>query len=220
MQDHVIIVAAGVGSRMNNALPKQFMPLAGKPVLQYSIEKFYRYNPQLNIVVVIHPEYIPFWNSQPRDIPHLVVEGGATRFESVLHGLASIAESNGIVGIHDAARPLVSLKTIETCYHGARAHGNAIPVIEHFDSLRKLDTTGSIPVDRAQYRIVQTPQCFELSTLREAYRQPYSPVFTDDASVWEAAGETLNLVPGNRENFKLTVPEDLRLAEALLLAYQ
>ncbi|MBL7941343.1 MAG: 2-C-methyl-D-erythritol 4-phosphate cytidylyltransferase [Flavobacteriales bacterium] len=220
MHDHVIIVAAGAGSRMHNALPKQFLPLAGKLVLQYSIEKFHRYNPQINIVVVVHPEYIDFWKSQYNEIPHEVLEGGTTRFESVRNGLACISDETGIVGIHDAARPLVSLKTIESCYHTARAHGTAIPVIEHADSLRKLEGNASVHVDRSVYRMVQTPQCFEISLLRRAYTQPGSEAFTDDASVVEAMGETLCLVPGNRENFKLTVPEDLRLAEALLLAYQ
>ncbi|MDZ4822463.1 MAG: 2-C-methyl-D-erythritol 4-phosphate cytidylyltransferase [Flavobacteriales bacterium] len=220
MQDHIIIVAGGIGSRMNNAVPKQFIQLAGKPIVVYTIEKFHRFNPKINIILVLHPEYLDFWAGLGRtflfNIPHSVITGGEERFHSVRNAVMSIKDETGIVGIHDAVRPFVSMKTLETCYATARAHCNAVPVITMDESLRRVEKDSSEPVDRNVFRIVQTPQCFELSLLRKAYQQEYQSGFTDDASVVESLGEQLRLVHGNRENFKITHPEDLRMAEALL----
>lgn len=201
---------------MESSLPKQFQLLAGKPVLEHAIAAFRRYNPEINVVVVVPAAYEDYWKAYPTEFAHRVVTGGASRFESVRNGLAAIAGDQGIVGVHDAARPLVSRATIETCYRTAAAAGNAVPVLAHADSLRRLEGTGSMPVDRAAYRMVQTPQCFSLPLLRRAYTAPESAGFTDDATVVEAAGEKLHLVAGNRENIKLTVPADMKLAEALL----
>jgi 2-C-methyl-D-erythritol 4-phosphate cytidylyltransferase len=170
----------------------------------------------MNIVVVINEEYIQFWTDLAATftlkIPHRVVAGGDERFYSVKKGLDAIGEKNGIVGIHDAVRPLVSLKTIESCFTLACTKGNAIPVVEINDTVRNLKGEW---IDRTQLRIVQTPQCFELSTLRVAYQQAYRSSFTDDASVLQEMGEHLNFVEGNRENFKITTAEDLRIAETL-----
>lgn len=221
MKDHVIIVAAGKGSRMQSALPKQFMELAGKPILLHTLEKFHKFNPNLRIIVVMHPDFIPFWTDLARTlnvvIPHQVVAGGEERFHSVRNGLFSISDNDGIVGIHDAVRPLVSLKTLELAYAKAREHCSAIPVLPLSDSLREIKNDKSHIVDRAQFRLVQTPQCFEISELKTAFELDYRHSFTDDASVWEASGREVYLFEGNRENFKITTPEDLHLAEALLL---
>lgn len=220
MKDYVIIVAAGSGSRMKAALPKQFLELNGKTILQHTIEKFHQYDPLLGIIVVLNAEYVQFWKDLIRTIsfvvPHDIVHGGAERFYSVKNAVDFIREENGIVGIHDAVRPLVSMRTIDACYNTARNKSNAVPVIRISDSIRMLNESGSAIADRNQYRIVQTPQCFEISLLRKAFDQQFEPSFTDDASVVESFGEKINLVEGNRENLKITTMEDLRMAEVLL----
>lgn len=219
MRDHAIIVAAGKGSRMNSPLPKQFIEVAGKPILAHTLEKFNAFNPKLNLLVVLHPDYVSVWedlrNAFQINIAHTVVKGGEQRFHSVRNALLSIEDESGIVAIHDAVRPFVGFKTLETCFAAARTHCNAIPALTVDDSLRVVNNKQSSSVDRTAYRIVQTPQCFELSLIRRAYSQPYSNLFTDDASVLESLGEPIHLVHGNRENFKITYPEDLRLAEVL-----
>jgi len=220
MKDYVIIVAAGSGSRMMTATPKQFLQINGKTILQHTIEKFHKYDPHLEILVVLNSEYVQFWKDLALtfhvDVPHKIVEGGSERFYSVKNAVDSIEEENGIVGIHDAVRPLVSMRTIEQCYNAARTRSAAVPVIAVTDSLRIVSDGVSTITDRTKYRIVQTPQCFELSLLKKAFQQSFDERFTDDASVVEALGEKIHLIEGNRENIKITSPEDLRMAEALL----
>ncbi len=221
MKEYAIIVAAGSGARMKTALPKQFLELAGKPILVHTIEKFHRYNPQMELLLVLNEEYIQFWEDLKRTInftiPHTIVAGGNERFYSVKNALELIKDDTGIVGIHDAVRPLVSLKTLEAAYNTARERSTAIPVIAIHDSIREVDNKGNNhAVDRQSLRVIQTPQCFELETLRNAYNQNYHPSFTDDASVVEASGVKIHLVEGNRANIKITTPEDLRMAESLL----
>jgi 2-C-methyl-D-erythritol 4-phosphate cytidylyltransferase len=220
MKDYVIIVAAGSGTRMKSAQPKQFLELSGKPILVHTIEKFHRFDPFMEIIVVLNIEYVQFWQDLSRtlglSVPHRIVAGGSERFYSVKNAIESITEENGIVGIHDAVRPLVSLRTIESCYHVARSRSTAVPVIPVADSIRIVEGGNSTPADRNKFRIIQTPQCFELSILRKAYQQEYHPAFTDDASVVEASGEMIHLVEGNRENIKITTTDDLRMAEALI----
>lgn len=221
MKEYAIIVAAGSGARMKTALPKQFLELAGKPILVHTIEKFHRYNPQMELLLVLNEEYIQFWEDLKRTInftiPHTIVAGGNERFYSVKNALELIKDDTGIIGIHDAVRPLVSLKTLEAAYNTARERSAAIPVIAIHDSIREVDNKGNNhAVDRQSLRVIQTPQCFELETLRNAYNQNYHPSFTDDASVVEASGVKIHLVEGNRANIKITTPEDLRMAESLL----
>jgi 2-C-methyl-D-erythritol 4-phosphate cytidylyltransferase len=207
---------------MQSVLPKQFLELAGKPILLHTLEKFFGFNPEINIVVVMHPDFIPFWSDLARtlycEIPHKVIPGGEERFHSVQIGLQQIADEEGIVGIHDAVRPLVSIKTLELAYTKAREHGSAIPVLPLNDSLREVTDKVSHIVDRTKFRLVQTPQCFRIKALREAFELDYHISFTDDAAVWEASGREVYLFEGNRANFKITTPEDLRLAEAWLMA--
>ena len=223
MDYYAIIVAGGIGSRMGGDLPKQFIELNSKPILVHTIEKFLRFHPEMQMVIVIHPgmknhlddllkEYFP---SQK----FTVVHGGETRFHSVKNGLSAISSNEGIVGVHDAARPLVSISTLDKCYSTASSKGNACPVIEISESLRQISNGESTNVNRDEYLMVQTPQCFELSLLKKAFEQAYSPAFTDDASVLEKWGEKINLVEGNRENIKITYPGDVSLAEFLLKAH-
>lgn len=220
MHNHLIIVAGGKGTRMGAELPKQFLELHGKPILGHTIERFYSFDNQINIIVVLHPDYIQYWKdlclTLGITIPHLVVAGGEERFFSVKNGLDAILENTGVVGIHDAVRPLVSHKTFVTCYESARINGTAVPVIPVNDSLRRVDDGKNEAVERSQFRMVQTPQCFEMTLLRKAFHQSYRPGFTDDASVVEALGVALHLVEGNRENIKITTPEDLRVCSAYL----
>lgn len=221
MKDYAIIVAAGSGSRMKTALPKQFLELAGKPILVHTLEKFHHFNPNMELLLVLNDEYIQFWDDLRRtisfSIPHTIIRGGKERFFSVKNAIDHIVDETAIVGIHDAVRPLVSLKTLEAAYHTARERSTAVPVISINDSVRQVDEMGkSVSINRQMLRIIQTPQCFELEVLRKAYNQSYHPSFTDDATVVEYSGVSLHLVEGNRANIKITTPEDLRMAESLL----
>lgn len=220
MKNHLIIVAGGTGSRMGMELPKQFLEINGKPILAHTLERFHHFDSALNIIVVLHPDFVEYWNDLVQTlgikVPHEVVKGGKERFDSVKQGLKAISDETGVVGIHDAVRPLVSFKTFETCFNNARINGTAIPVVTVNDSLRELHNGDSKIADRSKFRLVQTPQCFEISLLREAFKADYHPSFTDDASVVESLGVRLHLVEGNRENIKITTPEDLLLAKAYL----
>ena len=213
-----IIVAGGKGERMNTEVPKQFLELAGKPVLMHTIKQFYNYSTEIALVLVLPSTQIEFWNKLCQKynfhISHQIVEGGSTRFFSVRNALSSI-QNTDLIAVHDGVRPLVDEKTIERCFNEAERSGTAIPVIDSVDSIRKVTESGSISVDRKEYRLVQTPQVFRADILIKSYEQPYNESFTDDASVAEAAGFTIKLVEGNRENIKLTSIFDLKLAEAL-----
>jgi 2-C-methyl-D-erythritol 4-phosphate cytidylyltransferase len=219
MKDYVIIVAGGSGSRMNSTLPKQFLELKGRPILCHTIEQFYQYSPEIEIIVVLSGEYLQFWDDLRRTIgfaiPHRLVAGGKERFFSVKNGLAIIDDAR-VIGIHDAVRPMVSVRTIERCYHTAADHKTAVPVFAINDTLREVEGGISKTVDRNKFRIVQTPQCFDASLLKAAFEQEYKPEFTDDATVVEFYGEKINLIEGNKENIKITTPEDLELAHAIL----
>lgn len=219
MPDTAIIVAGGTGSRMHSLVPKQFLPLAGKPVLMHTLEAFRAFRSGLQIILVLPAGQISYWqdlcNSRPDfAVPHSIVAGGETRFHSVRNGL--VAATGALVAVHDGVRPLVTRETLERCFRAASEFGASVPVIEPVDSIRCLAQGGSRAVDRSTYRLVQTPQVFRASLLKEAYLQEYTSAFTDDASVVEAMGQTIHLVEGNRENMKLTTPSDMAVAEVLL----
>lgn len=222
-QNHLILVAGGTGTRMMQHLPKQFLQLLGEPVMVHTLRQFMRFDPKMNIVVVMHPEYVEYWihlrETLGLDIPHTIVPGGRERFHSVKAGLDSISDMHGIVGIHDAVRPLASIATIRNAYEAAAISGATVPVIPVNESLRQITGVTSVALNRSLFRLVQTPQCFSISKLKEAFQQEYIPEFTDDASVMEAAGHHIQLVEGNRENIKLTTPEDLVMAEALIRSW-
>jgi len=211
----VIISAGGIGKRMGTEVPKQFLLIKGKPIIMHTIEKFHAFDAAMEIVVVLPESYVPQWESLCQKhlftIDHKVVSGGEERFHSIQNGLTEI--SGDIIAVHDAVRPLVSETVIRNCFAAAEKSGAAIPVLTISESLRKIEHEKSFAVNREDFRIVQTPQCFTAEIIVKAYQQHYSKLFTDDASVVEAAGNQIYLVEGNSENIKITTPQDLKFAE-------
>lgn len=204
---------------MQSEIPKQFLNIAGKPVLMHTIGKFYDFSPDLIINLVLPAPFIDFWKSLCNRfdflIQHNVIEGGDSRFFSVKNGLHNI-EANSLVAIHDGVRPLVNRDTIQRVFQTSEKKGNAIPVVKINESIRKLKSITSFPVKRQEYRLIQTPQCFHSEILTKAYNQDYRDDFKDDATVVEALGIKINLVEGNFENIKITRPVDLKIAETFL----
>jgi len=223
MNRYALIVAGGSGSRMGTAVPKQFLELAGKPVLMHTIERFTTFDDSISIIVVLPEDHIGLWHNltvrYSFHVSHRIIPGGATRFESVRNGL-QLVNQKGLIAIHDGVRPLVSHDTITRCFTEAARSGNAVPVISPADSLRLITDQGNIPVNRHHLRLIQTPQVFDTELIKKAYLQEYSPEFTDDATLLERTGESIRLVEGNRENIKITNPEDLVVAEALMRKLQ
>ena len=219
MEKQLIIVAGGQGKRMNSETPKQFLVIAGKPLLMITIKRFHDYSSELKIFLVLPESHFGFWKSLCKKydftIAHQLVKGGETRYHSVKNGLDEVDE-NCIVGIHDGVRPLVNQNTISKAFAKAGKKGNAIPVIEINESMRKVKHKKSVPVNRDKFRIVQTPQCFNSKLIKEAYGQDFKKEFTDDATVIEAMGIKVKLTEGNAENIKITRPVDLKIAEAFI----
>ena len=218
-KQHIIIVAGGKGLRMGSDLPKQFIPLCGKPVLMHTIEAFCAYNSRIDIILVLPFSHQGYWKELCQEysfeIPHKIASGGETRFHSVKNGLKLVDE--GWVGIHDGVRPLASKSLISRCFEEAIQKKAVIPVIHSTDSLRKMDdNTHSHIIDRSKIRLVQTPQVFSVDLLQKAYRQKYDETFTDDASVVEFAGEKIYLTEGETTNIKITTPMDLKIGELIL----
>ena len=229
--DYVIIVAGGKGLRMGSDIPKQFLPIGGKPVLMRTIERFREYSPTLQIILVLPKAQQQYWRELclKYNFPlpqqggarggssYLLADGGETRFHSVQHGLALIPDdAQGVVGGHDGVRPFPSIEVIRNCYETARTAKAVIPVIPVVETVRHLEGDKSVTVPRGDYRLVQTPQTFDIQLLKSANRQPYNDGFTDDASVVESYGYAITLVEGNRENIKITTPYDLKIAEVLI----
>lgn len=219
MQNNVIIVAGGKGLRMGNELPKQFIAIAGKPVLMHTIEAFYNFDRRMNIVVVLPDDFVSYWERTCREydfkIYHTIVTGGETRFHSVKNGLEQVQQ--GLVAVHDAARPLVSVNLIEKAFQEAALHKAVIPVIDVADSLRKVvNETDSEIIDRSNIKQVQTPQVFKCHLIKEAYKLDYNSSFTDDASVIESNGGKIHLIDGERSNIKITTPFDLEIARFII----
>lgn len=219
--NYAIIVAGGKGLRMGGELPKQFIPVGGMPILMRTIQAFYEADRELRIILVLPVAQQEYWRGLCEeyrfDIPHLIADGGETRFHSVKNGLSLIPDdAEGVVGVHDGVRPFVAAEVIRNCYQTALEQGTAVPVIPVVETTRQILPEGdSQTVDRNLYRLVQTPQVFRISLLKEAFRQPYQPQFTDDASVVEELGHRIVLTEGNRENIKITTPSDLSYAEYL-----
>ena len=220
MKKYIVIVAGGKGLRMGGDIPKQFLPVCGKPVLMRTLEAFYAYDADIHIILVLPVSQQAYWKELCQEyqfaLSHDIANGGDTRFHSVMNGLA-LVEGDGLVGVHDGVRPFVSQEVIARCYEEAADCKAVIPVIDVVETVRHLTEDGSETVPRDHYKLVQTPQVFEVALLRRAYQQMYTDLFTDDASVVEALGEKVYLVQGNRENIKLTTPFDLKLAEMLCL---
>lgn len=229
MKEYVIIVAGGKGVRMGGDTPKQFLLIGGEPVLMHTIRQFRRYSSDLQIILVLpkaqqdhwcqlcHEHHFPLPSTGEAGEGYLLADGGESRFHSVQNGLRLIPDdAEGVVGVHDGVRPFVSIDVIRRCYEEAKVKKAVIPVVPVVETLRRIDPTSSTTVPRDSYRLVQTPQVFDIQLLKAANCQPYQPGFTDDASVVEAYGQKVFLVEGNRENIKITTPFDLTVASALL----
>ena len=218
--DYIIIVAGGKGLRMGSDIPKQFLPIGGKPVLMRTIERFREYAEDLQIILVLPKTQQDYWHElcQKYDfkVKYWLADGGETRFHSVQNGLSLVPDdAEGVVGVHDGVRPFPSIDVIRNCYETAREKKAVIPVIPVVETVRHLQGNISETVPRDEYRLVQTPQCFDIQLLKAANKQAYNDSFTDDASVVEAFGFNITLVEGNRENIKITTPYDLNIAEML-----
>ena len=242
MSDYAIILAGGKGLRMGASVPKQFLPVGGVPILMRTIRRFRQYNSQLHIILVLPKEQHDYWRQLCEeyhfDESYDVTTGGATRFHSIVNGLMLIPDdADGVVSVHDGVRPFPSVEVIARCYETARLTGTAVPVIPVVETVRHLAPLpsptampgqpepqptlakawgASETVPRDEYRLVQTPQAFDIQLHKKAYRQPFSPAFTDDASVVEAMGHDITLVEGNRENIKITTPFDIIVAKAIV----
>ena len=222
MNSYAIIVAGGKGLRMGGEVPKQFLPIGGKPVLMHTIEAFRIALEGVRIVLVLPAEQHDYWKRLCDEYgfhsPELIAKGGETRFHSVRNGLALLPDdADAVVGVHDGVRPFVSADTIRRCYAAAAEGKAVVPVVPVVETVRQILPDGkSVTRPRNDYRLVQTPQTFPLTLLHQAYQQPYTEAFTDDASVVEALGKEIVMIEGNRENIKLTTPNDLCFAEYVI----
>ncbi|MEQ8415256.1 MAG: 2-C-methyl-D-erythritol 4-phosphate cytidylyltransferase [Imperialibacter sp.] len=220
-EKYVIIVAGGSGSRMGSALPKQFLEVNGRPILMRTIEVFFSFDPSIAVILVLPQSNMDLWKElckEHRFLPaHQIVAGGASRFQSVRNGLELLPDK-GLVAIHDGVRPFVSAEVIAQGFKVASKQGNAIVSLPLKESIREVSGSGnkSAARDRSKYRLIQTPQTFDIRVIKKAYEQFESPLFTDDASVVESAGESIVLIEGNEANIKITHPADLLIADAFL----
>ena len=215
----VIIVAGGSGKRMGGPLPKQFSIIGGKPILAHTINAFRKALPASRILVVLPSDYIEFWKnlaSRFEVAKHTVVEGGKERFHSVRNGIEALSDAVDLIAVQDGVRPFASKELILRAVACAAQNGSAIPVVKAVDSYRAVDGEESHIVDRMPLRIVQTPQIFAAPILRAAYDTLFSAEFTDDASVVEASGEKVTLCDGDYLNIKITTPNDIALANAII----
>ncbi|MEE2919914.1 MAG: 2-C-methyl-D-erythritol 4-phosphate cytidylyltransferase [Bacteroidota bacterium] len=221
MKQYVVMVAGGTGTRMRQSTAKQFLNVEGLPLMWWTLRRFREALPEAEVTLVLHESLFEEFSELERTFGSAgamhVVPGGAERFHSVLEGLKTLP-NEGVVGIHDAVRPFPSVEAIQRCFELAAKSGSAIPVVPVKDSIRRVEGGESEAVDRSALRAVQTPQCFDLASLKEAFDTPYRPEFTDDASVYEAAGHKVNLCEGDPWNVKVTTPEDLTIAEAFVRA--
>jgi len=212
-------VAAGSGRRMGGGVPKQFRMLGREPVLARTVNLFAEAMPGIDIVVVLAADRLDFWRDFAArfDVaPHRCVAGGEERFHSVRCGIGALRPTVDLIAVHDAVRPLASADLVRRMFDCAAANGAAVPVVPIADSCRRLRAGGSVPVDRSQLRLVQTPQVFRADILRTAYECGYAPEFTDDASLVERLGVEIALCEGERTNIKLTEPGDFLFAEAVI----
>jgi len=217
---YAIIVAGGSGLRMGADIPKQFLALAGLPVLMHTLNIFHSTSPDIQLILVLPQDQQSYWKSlcteYSFDVSHTIINGGATRFQSVKNGLDSISTSDGIVAIHDGVRPFVNQETILKSFAVASEKGNATVAVPLKDSIRWVEGDKSKAVERSSFRIIQTPQTFQLALIKKAFETPELASFTDDASVLEHAGHSIHLIEGTYENIKITTPEDMVWGEAFL----
>jgi 2-C-methyl-D-erythritol 4-phosphate cytidylyltransferase len=216
-----IIVGGGSGSRFGDETPKQFLPLLKKPILMHTIDKFYQFDPNIQLIVVLPIDFHPYWEILKEKYhfttPHQLVKGGESRFESVKNGLKAVQSQSKWIAVHDAVRPLISVDTIKACFEVAQEKGNAVLASAVVESIRKVnEQMHSEALNRNDYVWVQTPQVFSKNTLNKAYNTPFRNEFTDDASVVEFMGEQIHLYLHNEPNLKITYPVDLYIVESVL----
>lgn len=221
MKKYAVIVAGGKGTRMGTPISKQYLEIGAKPVLMHTLEKFHQVDADIELILVIPKDDFDLWDSLCKQyqfvIPHEVVAGGSSRFESVRNGLNAIGGDVGLVAVHDGVRPFVAAEVINESFVKAEEFGSAIAVIGLKDSIRKITEDGNSHFeDRQSYRLVQTPQTFQLSKIKQAYEVQELAHFTDDATVYEHQGWQVKLISGNLENIKITTPEDMDYAAFLM----
>lgn len=219
--EYALIVAGGKGTRIKSKLPKQFLELNGLPILMHTLEAFYRYSEKIKIILVLPEDDFAIWNELCKkhsfNKPIILQKGGETRFQSVKNGLDKI-QGSGLVAIHDGVRPLVSEDIIGASFRLAAVHQTAVAAVRLKESIRMTDQDNTKAVDRSRFRLIQTPQTFEVNLIKQAYQQKEDASMTDDASVAEKAGHVISLFEGSYENIKITTQEDLIVAEALMNA--
>lgn len=218
-KEYALIVAGGKGTRIKSKLPKQFLELRGKPILIHTLEAFYRYSETITVILVLPEDDFAIWTDICKKYnftkPVILQKGGETRFQSVKNGLEKI-EGNGLVAIHDGVRPLVSEDIIGASFRLAAVHQSAVAAVRLKESIRMTDQDNTKAMDRSRFRLIQTPQTFSIELIKQAYQLKEDPTMTDDASVVEKLGHTISLFEGSYENIKITTPEDLIVAEALM----
>ncbi|MDR0754788.1 MAG: 2-C-methyl-D-erythritol 4-phosphate cytidylyltransferase [Prevotellaceae bacterium] len=220
MKNAVIIIAGGIGLRMGNFIPKQFLLIKNKPVLMHTVEKFMKFDNTLDVILALPRNQIQTWQKlcveYDFQYKHTIVTGGITRFHSVKNALEKISDDYKIIAVHDGVRPLVKIETIKKCFELAAEKGSAIPVIQINESLRRINGSTNEIVNRDGVYIVQTPQVFISDIIINSYKQAYVPEFTDDASVVEKSGYSINYTEGHRENIKITFPTDINFVEKFI----
>lgn len=218
MQKSVIITAGGIGKRMGSDLPKQFLLLGGKPVLVHTLELFYKYDPGIEIILTLPNEWRGYWETVIDKyycrVPHIVVNGGEERYHSIQNALKRC--SGTLIAVHDGVRPFVSFETLDRCFSALNQYEAVVPVLKLKESIRQTNEISTSAVDRSNYRLVHTPQCFHAAVLRQAYQQAYHDKVTDDACLVEELGFTIHLVESNEENIKLTTQFDFLIAETIV----
>lgn len=219
LKEYALIVAGGKGTRIQSQIPKQYLEVNGLPILMHTLNAFFRYNKDITIVLVLPQDDFPRWSELCKKFnfnkPLILQQGGDTRFQSVRNGLAKI-EGDGLVAIHDGVRPLVSADIIGASFHLAAVHKSAVAAVRLKESIRMTDQDNTKAVDRSRFRLIQTPQTFDVKLIRQAYTIKEDQSLTDDASVAERSGHVISLFEGSYENIKITTQEDLVIAEALM----
>lgn len=223
-QRFIIILAGGIGVRFGSSLGKQYTKIGGRPIIVWTIERYLRLFPVEHIIVVINKGHLLLWKGLLNDYQHLrpiqTVIGGEQRFHSVQNALAYIScAEDDVIGVHDGIRPFVSIATIKNAYASAEVHGSGVPVFDSVNTLRIKQGSKNNAIDRATIKEVQNPQVFKSAILKQAYQQPYEPLFLDDATIVEANGNNIHLCQGNYENIKITHPQDIYIADGLLSLY-
>jgi 2-C-methyl-D-erythritol 4-phosphate cytidylyltransferase len=215
----VIITAGGIGRRTGNVIPKQFLLIGNLPILAHTINEFYSFDNTLEIVVTLPNDWVDYWksliNSISFTVPHSIVVGGVERFHSIKNALTTVHGEH--IAIHDGVRPFVSVATIERCFSSLEKFEAVVPVVDLKDTIRQVNGNDNFAVDRKNFRIIHTPQCFHAEIIRRAYRQEFTENITDDASLVEQLGVKIHFVPSNQENIKITDQFDLIIAQSFIM---